>query len=256
MRFSKRFLFDQLINIVASVISAYLLYDEIYLFISKPTYSSKSNEKLQPKHFPDFFLCPIPAFDLDNLKKHGYSSSYNFMKGKFHNGDKVKSWKGNSTDTHEKILDDISVLKSIKDCPYFSVMFKHNFKTKYVFASFTLTSPVFPHGRCCKVFMNEEETTSPVLRAAFGVKVNENFPSIEGFRLFMVSVESSHILKMGNFNKNRMELKVTLIETGYEYYKINIKEEYDLKEDPKVSCENYPTRNGYGQVHLNLNFLV
>ena len=104
--------------------------------------------------------------------------------------------------------------------------------------------------------MNEEETTSPVLRAAFGVKVNENYPFIEGFRLFMVSVESSHILKMGNFNKNRMELKVTLIETGYEYYKINIKEEYDLKEDPKVSCENYPTRNGYGQVHLNLNFLV
>ena len=53
-----------------------------------------------------------------------------------------------------------------------------------------------------------------------------------------------------------MELKATLNETGYKYYKINIKEEYDLKEDPKVSCENYPTRNGYGQVHLNLNFLV
>ena len=111
MTFLKKVLFDCFINFGATLISAYLLYDDLLLFISKPTHSSKFNEKLQPKHLPDFFVCPIPAFDLDILKKHGYSGGYLYMKGIFRsNVTNMIGWNGDS-DTNQTFIDEISVKK-------------------------------------------------------------------------------------------------------------------------------------------------
>ena len=183
MVITKTILFNQYINILATLISAYLLYDDLCLYISKPTYSSKSKEKLQPRLLPDFFVCPIPAFDLDNLKKHGYSSGYKYMKGTFSNDDMLRGWNGNFSDTNHTILDEISVIKVVQDCPSFKAMFQHNFEEhKYILGSFTLTNPIFPNGRCCKVFLNENETISHIMRVGVRVNLKHMSPLFDGFR--------------------------------------------------------------------------
>ena len=244
---SYRTLFKQCVNILATVISACLLYDDLCLFFSKPTYSSKFNIKLQSRHLPDFFICPIPAFDQLELQKHGYKTSYNFMKGQIrYTKASFKSWIGNSSDADETTLDDISLIKSVKDCPRFFVMFEE--KIKHTFASFTLTTPVFPHGRCCKVFLHKNQTNSPIVRVGIVVKLNKNNTLLKGFRLFLSSKEESHHLKLGNCNKNGIDMKAILNETGMKYYSVKILEEFDLQEDPKVSCKNYDNRYGYGKV--------
>ena len=247
---SKTFFFNQSINILATLISGYLLYDDFCLFTSKPTHFSKSNEILGPKHIPDFYICPIPAFDLNNLKKHGYSSGYTYMKGTFINYARLRGWNGNSSDTNQTFLDDISAIKVVNDCPRFTVLFQHNFESnKAIFGSFTLTNPIFPNGRCCKVFFDEKEKISRLMRVAIKVDHLNNFPSLfEGFRLFMINKENSHVLKLGNSNKNGFDLKAMLNDTGSKYYSVKIIEEFDLEEDPKVSCKNYANPHGYGEV--------
>ena len=249
MLITKTFLFNQSINILATLISGYLLYGDLCLFTSKPTHSSKFNEKLQPKHFPDFFVCPIPAFDLDNLQKHGYFSGYTYMKGTFSNIAK-RGWNGNATNMNENILDDISVIKSTKDCPYFVALFEHNFDAnKATNGSYTLTNPIFPNGRCCKVFLNEKEKISRIMRVGLKVDPPKNSPSLlEGFRLFMIDKKNSHVLKLGNSYKNGFDLTAILNDTGSKYYNVKITEEFDLEQDPKVSCRNYANAHGYSEV--------
>ena len=244
MLITKTFLFNQSINILATLISGYLLYDDLGLFISRPTHSSKSTEKLQPKHIPDFFVCPIPAFDLENLQKHGYLSSYNFLKGTLMINDTRKvGWNGKYRITNESVMDDISVIKSVKDCPIFKVLFKHNFEAiDKMYVSYSLTSPIFPNGRCCKVHLQKNESISPILRVGVKVKLEKNTPLFEGFRLHIISKESSHFLLL---NKNGINLKATLNETGIMYYSIKITQDLDLETDPKVICKNYANPDGY-----------
>ena len=47
---------------VFAVMTAYLLYDEISLFVSKPTLTSISRAHLGPEHFPEIRVCPVPSF--------------------------------------------------------------------------------------------------------------------------------------------------------------------------------------------------
>ena len=251
MRFLKKVLFDCFINFGATLISAYLLYGDLLLFISKPTHSSKFSEKLQLKHLPDFLVCPIPAFDLDYLKKHGYLSGYTYMKGILGNNDKLRAdWNGNSSGVNKSFLDDISVIRSIRDCPNFTAMFEHNFEAhKAIYGSYTLTNPIFPNGRCCKVFLNEKDKISHLMRVGIKVDPHTNFSSLfEGFRLFMIDKENSHVLKLGNSYKNGFDLRAMKNDTGSKYYSVKITEEFDLEEDPKVSCKNYANPHGYSEV--------
>ena len=252
MTFLKKVLFDCFINFGATLISAYLLYDDLLLFISKPTHSSKFNEKLQPKHLPDFFVCPIPAFDLDILKKHGYSGGYMYMKGIFtSNVANMRGWNGNSSDTNQTFIDEISVIKVVNDCPRFSAMFQHNIEAdKSIIGSFTLTNPIFPYGRCCKVFLNENETISHIMRVTVKVNHKKRIKLFDGFRLFMISKENSHFLKLGNSYKNGIDLKAMVHERGHKYYSVKLTEEFDLQEDPKVTCKNYAKPNSYSKVSI------
>ena len=84
-----------------------------------------------------------------------------------------------------------------------------------------------------------------------GLKVDppKNSPSLlEGFRLFMIDKKNSHVLKLGNSYKNGFDLTAILNDTGSKYYNVKITEEFDLEQDPKVSCRNYANAHGYSEV--------
>ena len=56
---------------VFAVMTAYLLYDEISLFVSKPTLTSISRAHLGPEHFPEIRVCPVPSFLQTELQSQG-----------------------------------------------------------------------------------------------------------------------------------------------------------------------------------------
>ena len=119
-------------------------------------------------------------------------------------------------------------------------MFQHNIEAdKSIFGSFTLTNPIFPYGRCCKVFLNENETISHIMRVTVKVNHKKRIKLFDGFRLFMISKENSHFLKLGNSYKNGIDVRSMLNERGHKYYSVKIIEEFDLQEYPKVTCKNY-----------------
>ena len=50
-------------NIMSTIVTCILLYNDFVFYLSKPTYSSNSKGSLHPHSFPDVMLCPFPAFD-------------------------------------------------------------------------------------------------------------------------------------------------------------------------------------------------
>ena len=93
MKQVSKFLFKNSINITSAVLTFYLLYEDFQLFFSKPTYTSNSESKLQPKNFPSIILCPFPTFDQEELLKIGYEDGYDYAKGKIE-GSNLNSWIG------------------------------------------------------------------------------------------------------------------------------------------------------------------
>ena len=66
----------RVLKFVFALITAYLLYDEITIFVSKPTFTTLSRTYLGPGHFPEIQVCPVPAFLSSQLARHGYQETF------------------------------------------------------------------------------------------------------------------------------------------------------------------------------------
>ena len=56
------------LKVLFLVLTGLLIFDEVLQFLSKPTHTSISNIKLEPKHFPVFTVCQIPAYNLSMIR--------------------------------------------------------------------------------------------------------------------------------------------------------------------------------------------
>ena len=71
---------------------------------------------------------------------------------------------------------------------------------------------------------------------------------IEAFQMFMSSQESSHRLKMLQFNTNGVLIKATRKNPGYKVFNLKIHEHLRLENDPKVQCRNYQNPRDFIEV--------
>ena len=153
------------------ICTSYLLYVDIYLFLSKPTYSSDSEQKLQPKNFPNILLCPFPSFDLSQLQKHGYSEGYEYCKGNIQ-GSMSRGWCGNATKSVEEVIQNIALLKSTNDCPKMKAFFEKDINIDWIDwkdekVDFEMTKLLHPHGRCCQAKIPPKAKKSHVIKECF-----------------------------------------------------------------------------------------
>ena len=158
-----------IIYILSIICTSYLLLEDVMLFLSKPTYSSNSEEKLQPKNYPNILVCPFPSYDLTQLKKHGYMDAYSYCKGDLQGeGEFTRGWCGKSNEAIEDVIDDISVLKSIRDCPKMEAVFTEpvlDWKDwKFEKIEYELTNLLYPHGKCCQAKIPEKAKKSHVVK--------------------------------------------------------------------------------------------
>ena len=74
--------------------------------------------------FPDILVCPVPAFDTDNLKYHGYDHSFDYFTGSYNFVDNIIGWNGRYNWTNvEDVRENVSLLKSKDDCPTIKATF-------------------------------------------------------------------------------------------------------------------------------------
>ena len=137
------------------LITSYFLYQELVLFLSKPTFISISKYKIQPENFPDILICPLSGFDQEELRRLGYSESFAYTMGSVKDK-KALGWGGTDPGLNVKdIIQRISVLKTTKDCPvviYTMASFEMEGKFREEkMNSVSLTPAIYPNGRCCKV---------------------------------------------------------------------------------------------------------
>ena len=138
------------------LITSYFLYQELVLFLSKPTFISISKYKIQPSNFPDILICPLSGFDQAELRRLGYSESFAYAMGSLKD-QKSLGWRGTDPSLNVKdITTRISVMKTTQDCPvviYTTASSEMDGKfRKEKMNSVSLTRAIYPNGRCCKVF--------------------------------------------------------------------------------------------------------
>ena len=147
MKFSlhKNFIIRVVVDILGFTLSFYLLFGKFISFQSNKTYTSNTVEKLQPEDFLDIMVCPFPAFNLTKLSKHGYQSSFDFIRG---GGMNFSGWAGISNSSVENIIHDVSRFNSVNKCPKIKVKFDNNEDSIHL--ELFLTNLVYPHRICCK----------------------------------------------------------------------------------------------------------
>ena len=238
------FIFKQSIYILSVVLSSYLLYDDFNLFLSKPTYSSADERILEPENFPGIFLCPLPAYNLSQLQRHGYKSSYNYVIGRMKKKE-LLNWSGNESFEIEKVANDIAMIKTIKDCPNLTIKYKTI--KKYDRVKYELAKSGNPPGQCCRAIIPENAKKDSLKSMYFFIHLSRN-PNIEGFQMFLSNQESFHKFKMLQFNTNGILLKAVRKKPGYKVFKIKIHDHVRLEEDPKIQCRNYMYKSDYSKV--------
>ena len=244
---TRKDIFKGAVNFASIFLSCYLIYVQIDLYLSKPTYTDKYREKIHPDNVPDVYLCPIPATDLSQLTKHGYGNSYNYLKGKFDNTELI-GWSGNSSISLENVTVNISTFKTVKDCPYMQAGFEDDeYGRNIIVLNFTLTRFSHPHGRCCQAIIPTDSEKYSLIELYAYAKVYGN-SRIDGFQLYLSGKKVSHIHKLNNFHTMGGPFIARAKHSGIHKWKIKVQEEFQLEDDPKVSCMNYKEERGYAKV--------
>ena len=74
--------------------------------------------------------------------------------------------------------------------------------------------------------------------------------------MFISSQESSHRLKLLQYNTNGVMIKGSINNPGYKVYNIKIHEHLRLEDDPKVHCRNYHNPKDYAEVQNYISIII
>ena len=111
-------IFKIFVQIIISVLTGLLIFEEIKLYVSVPIHTTKYQKVFSPENIPDVVVCPVPGYNVSMLHHHGYTASNNFFFGEIENTNH-RGWTGNGTNTTvTDMVKDISVMASIENCPF------------------------------------------------------------------------------------------------------------------------------------------
>ena len=148
--FSKDFIF---LKFIFTLLASYLIIKELYTYlVLKPTYTSEAKRYIKGEDFPEVILCPQPPIDVNAAKSRGYFEIQGYFLGM---GVGFTGWSGNASEEVNEVFDEISVLKSVEECPfgdYPDTYFVHRdgISIKMEPINFKLTKALYPFHICCK----------------------------------------------------------------------------------------------------------
>ena len=83
--FYKIFIKDfKLLKFLFFVLTSFFLYGELRLFfVEKPSFTSDGIATLAPINYPEILICKIDGYDKEQLKFHGYETSFRYATDEF-----------------------------------------------------------------------------------------------------------------------------------------------------------------------------
>ena len=68
------------IQFIFALLTGYLLYQELALFVSIPVHTTNFKKSFSFDQFPDFLICQTPGFEMNKLVQNGYRGSFAFLR--------------------------------------------------------------------------------------------------------------------------------------------------------------------------------
>ena len=239
--------------------ASYLILEELYTFlVVKPTYTSIVKRNITAEDFPNIILCPEPGIDLTVAISKGYYGAFTYFLG----SDSIIGlgqigWGGNNSEDVKEVFQNISILKTEEDCPmqynsYF--WYKGNLSRPYQEPmKFALTKALYPNHVCCKVEPPEFSSVYPVI----GMQMTLSGETL--YNVFMADKMTASYFDQ--HKKVMMGDKIVSDRHNTIIYKVQIKEDEKIQDDPKYPCIDYKIRGEYAKcleneiLKQNLEFL-
>ena len=232
----------RILKLVFFIFAAYLIIEEFYTFlIIKPTYTSNFKRAIKAEDFPEIIVCPMPAIDINAAKLKGYRGSLPYFMGVDSMWNlKSIGWAGNNSEDVQKVVDDISTIKTIEDCPSEkSSLFWSKGSNSSPYKSslkFNITKALYPNHICCKVVPHN------ILDPVFAMQ----FSFLNGsFKVLM-----SDPLTNSFFDRNKKIMqgdKIMSADNDIKVYKVQIIQNEKLPDDPKYPCIDYKLNGEYAK---------
>ena len=234
-------------KIIFSVACILLLYEQLYTYlVLKPTLTQSGRRDLGVDDFPVMTFCPIKHVDMTKLSFYGYEDLTGYKLGVQMNGSRKSfGWSGkNGNASQTEVIRDISLLKSVHDCPYSNESFARFDDFTKTHLEFELTDALFPYHRCCKIIIPEESKSRVLNFVHVSIKKEEKLYS--SYILYLSDqVTYTQFEPLGT----RMSGKdITPLPTHFasaKLYKISLTEEKHLEENPNYECIGYKKPNKY-----------
>lgn len=219
---------------LCAILTGYLLYIEMATYLLTPTHTTYYTKQLEPSDFPDITICPYPAYNITNLKKHGYKTAYEYTSGMIADNREKVSWGGIHNETTEKILEDVSIFKESEDCPYTSALGQE--------VNLTLNKATHPIGRCCSALAPVIEDKQAL--QYFIVAPKDHLKHVE-YRVFLKDKSSAFYALTGRANMIGDNIVASQSISGTSVFDVKVSNHLLLENDPKVNCVNYKETSGY-----------
>ena len=238
----------RVVKLCFMALTSYLLYEELYVFlITKPTLTSVTQTSISTEQFPDVLICPEQAFELNLLNKLGYTRSLYYGLGQADDS-KLIGWLGNQTEFNiTEIVNQISRIKTLKDCPEVIAKFKINGSLKDVPLSLNLTRVKYPNGRCCRVVKPREANEHVLFHIRYHTYIKNFTKFTKGFHMFLSDQKSSSFFLAQKFAMEGPKLTSNPKKLGWITYKIKVLEDIHIAEDPNFQCKNYYHNGDYNR---------
>ena len=248
---------NRILKVIFTISASLLILHTFYNFlVVKPTYASNEKRTIGAEDFPEMIVCPEPSIDLDAVRASGYPGNEAYFRGisDRHSLEQI-GWAGNKSEGVKKVIQEVSILKSIEECPTAIFWFQNNVsqvQTEFVFAK-----ALNPHYICCKVVPPKLSQISPVISVhlflsnnshilnIFRVKNATERSPVQSFKVFLADQVTASF-----FDQHRTILdgdKIVSDNSGFMKYKVKIIEEERLEDDPKYPCIDYKTRGLYAK---------
>ena len=209
-------------------------------FVVKPTYTSISERKISAEDFPEVILCPKQPFKMSAAKSRGYADLDDYFFGRVsdfldcHTWNQTFTWAGNENEDLKKVSEELSNLEAIQNCQqpidWNVIWYKNNNTFNDEPVQFTPANALYPNHMCCKLIIPSLSKTSAVL--------SMHFAAAGSFKMFLADQ-----LAYSYFDQNKDIMtghNLVSGPAGEEFtYKVNIREEIRLENNPDSPCVDY-----------------
>ena len=234
-------------KIILTVSCIFLLWEQLYKYlVLKPTLTRTGRRDLSVDDFPVMTFCPIKHVDMTKLSSFGYEDLTEYKLG-IQKNESLKSligWSGNSSASLSEVIEDISLLKTEKDCPYSNNSFVRYDDDVTTLLEFELTDALFPYHRCCKIVVPEHSKSSVVSFVHVSFKEEEK-PYSSFFLYLSDQFAYTRFEPLGT----RMSGKDITPDPDHPnvsmMYRISLTEEEHLEDDPNYECIGYKKPREY-----------